>query len=180
MRSSIDERFWQKVKKGTASECWEWQGATRRGYGRFWFQERLHGAHRVSFYLHNGRFPDNQACHRCDNPSCVNPGHLFDGTQPENMSDMIEKGRSGWQRHLDPAVIKGKHVRKTDKIMFRLEASERALYRAALAASQAKEPSLGQAEWIRRACLERAARDLGPGYVEALDAAPQDPIVPGE
>lgn len=92
-------RFWSKVDKRGASqdECWEFRSRnTIRGYGRMSFgRGRDAYAHRVSWELHNGPIPDGlYVCHRCDNPPCVNPSHLWLGTLSDNTQDMIRKGRS--------------------------------------------------------------------------------------
>lgn len=78
--------------------CWNWRGTTRGGYGRTWFRGKRIGAHRLSAYLWLGLDPADkrQALHRCDNPLCFNPKHLFIGTPLENMRDSRDKGRM-WQ-----------------------------------------------------------------------------------
>ena len=84
------EQFWLKVKRGDG--CWEWQG-TRfpEGYGVF---SRM-GAHRIAWILTNGAIRDGLCVlHRCDNPPCVNPAHLFLGTKQDNKRDCMEKGRA--------------------------------------------------------------------------------------
>lgn len=95
----ISERFWLKVRKGDVDSCWVWTGGTNAdGYGRIRAEgcHALQQAHRVSWELHNGQpVPDSlMVLHRCDNPPCVNPAHLFLGTNTDNMRDMAKKGRN--------------------------------------------------------------------------------------
>lgn len=89
----VESRFWSKVNIGDG--CWEWNAATTwDGYGRF----RLNGtqclAHRISYTMHNKIDPGELlVCHKCDNPKCVNPDHLFLGTNSDNQNDCLKKGR---------------------------------------------------------------------------------------
>jgi hypothetical protein len=75
--------------------CWEWYGAFNNyGYGSIRVDGLRVGAHRASYVAHVGPLPSNmQVLHKCDNPSCVNPDHLFLGTQSDNVYDMVHKGR---------------------------------------------------------------------------------------
>lgn len=98
---SLEERFWEKVAKGSPDECWEWCGCRhQQGYGMIVpprqgrTQRTPRGAHRVAWELMNGAIPDGMCVlHHCDNPPCVNPAHLFLGTHRDNFQDAIKKGR---------------------------------------------------------------------------------------
>ncbi len=93
----LPKRFWEKVKRSTGTACWEWMGATdSKGYGQFKLPERASpvNASRVAYWLSTGVWPgESQVCHKCDNPPCENPSHLFLGTRSDNMQDMVAKGR---------------------------------------------------------------------------------------
>lgn len=89
------ERFWNQVDK--SGDCWVWVGAiisTGHPYGFFALNGTRVYAHRFAYEMANGPIPKGMVvCHKCDNPKCVRHDHLFLGTQADNVSDMMQKGR---------------------------------------------------------------------------------------
>ncbi len=91
----LEKRFWPKVKRNSPDECWPWIGAEHgNGYGGISVLGKSTPAHRVAYALANGEPPGAMfVLHRCDNPRCCNPSHLFLGTHQDNMDDMVRKDR---------------------------------------------------------------------------------------
>jgi len=113
-------RFMDKVSVPfKKNECWEWNAfKNKKGYGQIMYRDLGNvAAHRFSYLLFVGDFEQKKIiCHKCDNPSCVNPNHLFVGTHGDNMRDKIKKGRAknpplnlGVKHHLskvNPDIVK--------------------------------------------------------------------------
>lgn len=113
MANTLDQRFWSKVRVGDPDDCWEWSACrTSQGYGRIGvLKDGVNDvmtpgyAHRVSWELHYGPVPEGLCVlHRCDNPPCVNPNHLFLGAHVDNTADMFAKGRNVTPGH-SPRVV---------------------------------------------------------------------------
>lgn len=90
----VEQRFWKYVDKKSNNECWNWIGACCRGYGLIRINRKNILSHRFSWGIHFGRIPEGLCVlHECDNRRCVNPNHLFLGTNQDNVDDKVNKNR---------------------------------------------------------------------------------------
>ncbi len=110
------ERFWSKCVM-TGGGCWLWTAATNEyGYGQFKIDGGMKLAHRIAWRLKHGHLPEELCVlHVCDTPACVNPDHLFLGTQVDNVADRNAKGRQA-----GAAGIKNRHAKLTESDVIRL------------------------------------------------------------
>lgn len=109
-RVPLAERLWSRVQRGGMAECWPWIGPRDRyGYGFISIGERrMDRTHRVAWRLSYGPILDGLfVCHRCDNPPCCNPAHLFLGTNADNVADMVAKDRQA----RGPVMVAGRRHR---------------------------------------------------------------------
>jgi len=114
-RRPLIDRFHQHVKPSNPSDCWPWRGhLNNKGYGQIYSLEagREVLAHRAAWELEHGSIPDGlRVLHRCDNPPCCNPSHLFLGTQRDNIHDMVAKQRISHGTHRPNAKLTDDQVR---------------------------------------------------------------------
>lgn len=110
VKANTSEKFWSKVHFGESNDCWEWIAyKDKDGYGNFRIKDyrgrhTMIGSHRYMYKMVVDDFNDDLLClHSCDNPPCVNPNHLWIGTNDDNIQDMIKKGRNVTY-HLPPMV----------------------------------------------------------------------------
>lgn len=105
--ANVEARFWTKVDR-SSGECWIWTACkpSTGWYGRFGFGKNgTMSAHKAAYVIANRKLPTGYVCHRCDNPLCVRPEHLYDGTPSDNVRDMNERGRANrpvWRGEAHP------------------------------------------------------------------------------
>ncbi len=157
-------RFWARVdRSGGPGSCWPWTGEhVPPGYGKFYFNgsRRTGGehmrAHRFALWIATGQEPpaDLLVCHTCDNPPCVNPAHLFLGTNADNMADMTAKGRHGYRGRQGSAH----HHAKLD------EEKVRQIW--AMSAAGMTQERIASHFGVTRSCISSVQRGKGWAHVE--------------
>lgn len=95
--SSLEDYLSDGFSIGNDDECWEWKKhRSKQGYGSAVWNKKSYKSHRLAYEFHKGKIPENICVlHKCDNPPCGNPAHLFLGTNKDNVNDRVKKGRNG-------------------------------------------------------------------------------------
>lgn len=124
---TLQERFNNKINK--TETCWIWIASKKYdGYGYFSINGKTHMAHRVAYKLFYGEIPNSlHVCHKCDNPSCVNPFHLFLGSHDTNMKDMTKKGRQIKGERQHSAKLKTEEILEIRKLYSSQQMTQRQL-----------------------------------------------------
>lgn len=150
---AVELRFFEKVIEDLDSGCWLWDARIDDdGYRIFSINRRNQRAHRVAWCICHGSIPGGlHVLHRCDVRSCVNPGHLWLGTNLENIADMVQKGRSPHTKNPHPGVLNGRAT------MTEAEAREIIrLYASGTVTQQAIADSIGVTKWaVANICHNR-------------------------
>lgn len=172
MQLSLEAKLWRHVVKGSDDACWMWGGhRSRFGYGRLAHHDaggikRILAAHRVSWQVARGPIPPGQCVlHKCDNPPCCNPEHLFLGTPADNNRDRHQKGRSAMGARAGSVVHMKAMRRGESHPSTRVSDADVAEIRRAYAAKEATQVELGRRFGLRDTHVSNIVRGLNRGAI---------------
>ena len=165
----IETRFWAKVDRRGDDECWPWHGAAcGNGYGQIRWRGRTWKAPRVIVTLTRGEIPDGLwVCHRCDNPPCVNPAHLFLGTPSENTMDMAMKGRRHPNQAKPPAMFRIYPPIGEDNVKAKLVAEDVTAIRRLYATGALSQQAIADSYGVHQTQVSRIVRGAHWKHLEA-------------
>jgi hypothetical protein len=162
LNKSSPEDFWSNLDKKTSyckrlrSYCWEYAGSrSPQGYGQVMYQGRQYRAHQLAFLLDFGRLAEPMTLHRCDNPPCCRPSHLYEGDGSDNMNDMYSRGRGnrplGVDHHMSKVDEKQRREIAARYLEIKNESSRRGLTRSGRKAVSALAEEFGiSVDTVRR------------------------------
>ena len=152
--------------------CWEWPGARTRGYGMIRVNNRNRMVHRLAYELWVGAIPSGLlVCHRCDNPPCYNPAHLFTGTDADNARDMWNKGR-GYRHALDPGARRIARGEENGRAVITAETA------AAIAAAEGSALRVAARFGVSRALVEHIRYGWAWAHATGVTPRPRGPRRP--
>lgn len=160
-------RFWSKVDR--SGDCWLWTGTiVSHGYGEFYASGQRHRPHRIAWSLVHGPIPEGLViCHRCDNPACVNPEHLFAGTQADNMRDMVKKGRREYTGKADFRQRRPEMIHKgIDNGNAKLTEEDVRLIRERYAAGNITQAALAAEYGVHPTAISQIIRRVGWQHID--------------
>lgn len=168
MDERLIERFWSKVDVRGPDDCWEWQERSRHeyGYGILANAGGERRAHRISWEIHHGTPPGSlHVLHKCDNPPCVNPSHLFLGTPRDNVRDMHKKGRRVYKTTLSDDDAEIVRIMYHERRMTQKEIARKFGVSSALVSNIVKEQGGAKRFRLRKRLSEKECIEIAAAFL---------------
>jgi hypothetical protein len=157
---ALKRKGWEVVAE---SGCWEYAGYIQRtGYGCLSFRGKPFLTHRLAYEIWVGPIPaGHYVCHKCDNPPCINPSHLFIGTPKENAADMVEKGRNNRGESVRTAKLTPDMVLEITRRRVAGESIATLAAEFGISAPNARKIARGDTwRWLQRPLLNSSTGDI--------------------